>query len=197
MLRFIGSGFQINIDNGGGNGISGNQQLPRITTLSNGQFGVVYQSDYFGNANNLDVVAAILTSDGSLSAVPYVDVDIAAQDQDQPTAAPLLGGGLGVVFTNQLHADGTSDSTSNITYVAVAANGSLGTPLAIGDFNAGAGSDSRMSLPTRVNFNAQNAQGSPCAKLRRKAVRADYIEKNVIVTSARENPLKRHNLTTR
>ena len=65
-------------------------------------------------------------------------------NQSQPVDAALpSGGGFGVVLTNAVHANTAPDTNpTNITYVRVAANGTLGTPLAVGDFDDGLGHDS-------------------------------------------------------
>ena len=145
-MKFLGSDFQINKDAGAGQGIFGNQDLPQITALTDGRFAVVYQSDYSGNASDQESIAAVYNADGSVSSIPYLDVYNAILNQSQPTVAALPGGGFGVVFTNQLHANSSVDANpNNITYVRVAANGTLGTPLAIGDLDSGAGTDNLLN----------------------------------------------------
>ena len=147
-MRFLGSDFQINVDGhligGGGspgNGIVGFQGSPQVTTLSDGRFAVIYQSYFDGSMLNLELIAAIYNADGSVSSIPYLDVFNHSGNQTQPTVAGKLpGGGFGVAFRNEHHADNSVDANPyNITYVRVAANGTLGTPLAIGDFNTGNG----------------------------------------------------------
>ena len=60
--------------------------------------------------------------------------------------APRSDGGVGVVFTNALHADTTVDANGpNITYRPVTAAGVLGLPLAVGDFNDGGGHDALLN----------------------------------------------------
>jgi hypothetical protein len=136
-LLLNGSEFQVNVDNGGGNGISGNQFLPDAATLTDGRFAIGYESNLFGGADH-GAIARIVDS-----SVTYVDVFFnAGSIQSNPALAPRLDGGFGVAFTNQSHADNTADATGpNITYRTVSATGALGTPLAIGDFNFGAGHD--------------------------------------------------------
>ncbi len=58
----------------GGNGFLGSQQLPQVTTLSDGRFAVVYQSDYDGSATTRKLIAAIYNADGGASSITYLDV---------------------------------------------------------------------------------------------------------------------------
>ena len=138
-----GADLQINSDNGGGNGVTGAQQFPQITTLADGRFAVVYQSPLFGNAADNNIIAAIVNPDGSLSSPSYLDVFNVGGQQTTPAAAARPGGGFGVVFANERHADGTVDPNgTNITYRTVSATGVLGaTAIAIADFNGGTGQD--------------------------------------------------------
>jgi len=62
-----GSEFQINVNSGGNNGISGAQDLADITLLPDGRFVVAYQSDYFGSATDTDPIAAIFSEVGGTS----------------------------------------------------------------------------------------------------------------------------------
>ena len=56
--------------------------------------------------------------------------------------AARLDGGFGVVFQNDRHANNTVDANGpNITYVPVSAAGAVLSPIAVADFNAGAGHD--------------------------------------------------------
>ena len=136
-MRFLGSDFQININSGAGDGVLGNQDLPQVTVLSDGRFAVVYQSDHLGDNTDPDPIAALYNVDGSVSSFNFLDVLNHTGSQSQPTiAGQLPGGSFGVVFTNDRHANGSVDvNPNNITYVQVAANGTLGTPLAIADFS--------------------------------------------------------------
>ena len=138
-----GPDVQINTDNGGGNGVAGPQQFPQITALADGRFAVVYQSPSLGNAADTNIIAAIVNPDGSLSSPGYLDVFNISGHQTTPAVAARPGGGFGVVFTNERHADGTLDpNRTNITWRTVSAAGVLSaTSLAIGDFNGGAGQD--------------------------------------------------------
>jgi FG-GAP-like repeat len=138
-MRFLGSDFQININSGAGDGVLGNQLHPQVAVLTDGRFAVVYQSDHLGDPTDPDPIAALYNVDGSLSSFNFLDVLNHTGSQSQPTiAGQLPGGSFGVVFTNDRHANGSVDANpGNITYVRVAANGTLGTPLAIGDFGVG------------------------------------------------------------
>ena len=60
-----GSEFQINVNSGGNNGISGAQDLADIALLPDGRFVVAYQSDYFGSATDTDPIFAIFSDVGS------------------------------------------------------------------------------------------------------------------------------------
>ncbi len=142
-VKFLGSDFQINAFFSG-SGLAGDQWFGQVTTLSDGRFAVVYQSDYMGNTFDPDVLRAIYNADGTSPLYGFVNGYAGAQDE--PAVAPRLDGGFGVAFVNTQHADGTPDSNpNNITYVRVAANGFDGTPLAIGDFDGGFGHDNLLS----------------------------------------------------
>ena len=62
-----GSEFQINVNSGGNNGISGAQDLANLAVLSDGRFVVAYQSDYFGSATDTDPIFAIFQASGATS----------------------------------------------------------------------------------------------------------------------------------
>jgi VCBS repeat protein len=132
--RFLGSDFQINILDIA-DGIAGNQQLPQVTTLSDGRFAVVYQDDFNGGIADNDPIAAIFNADGTTSS-GFVRVNGFVGLETQPHDAALPGGGFGVVWTDSLHAAGTADAApTNINYQRVNADGSISTPeLPIGDF---------------------------------------------------------------
>ena len=120
-----GPDVQINTDNGGGNGVTGAQQFPQISTLADGRFAVVYQSPSFGNAADNDIIAAIVNADGTLAGSS--DVFNVGGQQTTPAVAARSDGGFGVVFANERHADGTVDPNgTNITYRTVSAAGGLG-----------------------------------------------------------------------
>jgi FG-GAP-like repeat len=139
-IRFLGSDFQINIlDTSSGTGIAGNQILSQVTTLSDGRFAVVYQSDFQGNSADTDPVEALFDNSGNFSS-PATTIIYSAHGapglQTQPVVTARPGGGFGIAFTNVLHADGTADANgTNITYVPIAASGQPGLPLAVADFN--------------------------------------------------------------
>jgi len=136
-----GSEFQINFNSGGNNGISGAQDLADLALLSDGRFVVAYQSDYFGSATDSDPIVAIFNANGGTS-LAYRDVYNAGALQKMPAVAERLNGGLGVVFQNERHANNTVDANGpNITYVPVTATGGVLSPIAVADFNAGAGHD--------------------------------------------------------
>jgi hypothetical protein len=136
-----GSEFQINVNSGGNNGISGAQDLADIALLPDGRFVVAYQSDYFGSATDTDPIVAIFSEVGGTS-LAYRDTYNAGALQKMPAVAPRLNGGLGVVFQNERHANNTVDANGpNITYVPVTATGGVLSPIAVADFNAGAGHD--------------------------------------------------------
>ena len=110
--------------------------MPQVTALGDGRFAVVYQSSYVGSADT-DIVEAFFNADGSASTPVVETVYFLGVFETQPVAAALPGGGDGVAFTNQLHADGSTDvNPGNITYVRVGPTGAPGTPLAIADFNS-------------------------------------------------------------
>jgi hypothetical protein len=141
-IRFLGQDFQINsFDSPTLSGILGNQGLPRVTTLSDGRFAAVYESEFQGDSTDFDIVGAVFAADGSPSTPIVKTIYGALKQQLQPVDAALPGGGFGTAFYNQLHADGTLDANGlNIIYERVSATGVAGTPLAIGDLN-GTGSD--------------------------------------------------------
>ena len=133
--------FQININSGGNNGISGAQDLADLALLADGRFVVTYQSDYFGSATDTDPIAAIFNPNGTASPA-YRDVYNAGAFQKVPAVAGRLNGGFGEVFQNDRHANNTVDANGpNITYVPVSAAGAVLSPIAVADFNAGAGHD--------------------------------------------------------
>src|ERR1044071_2787675 len=116
-----GPEFQINVNTGGNNGISGDQDLSNLAVLSDGRFVVTYQSDYFGSATDTDPIAAIFNANGTTS-LAYQDVYNAGALQKAPAVAARLNGGFGVVFQNDRHANNTVDANGpNITYVPVSA----------------------------------------------------------------------------
>ena len=67
IITPFGPEFQININHGGNNGISGAQDLANLAVLSDGRFVVTYQSDYFGSATDTDPIVAIFNTDGTTS----------------------------------------------------------------------------------------------------------------------------------
>jgi VCBS repeat protein len=140
-VKFLGSDFQINADVGGGSNILLSQSLPQVMALSDGRFAVAYEADDPANTGGVQPIAAIYNADGSVS-LSYLAAYTDAGSDPEPTLAALPGGGFGVVFVNPTHANHSPDALPrNITYVRVAANGTLGTPLSIGDFNGGLGHD--------------------------------------------------------
>ena len=144
MATFItpfGPEFQINVNSGGNNGISGAQDLANLAVLSDGRFVVAYQSDYFGSATDTDPIFAIFQASGATS-LSYQDAFNAGGHQKVPAVAERLNGGFGMVFQNDRHANGTVDSNGpNITYVPVSAAGGPLSPIGVGDFNSGSGHD--------------------------------------------------------
>ena len=62
--------FQINVNSGGNNGISGAQDLADVALLPDGRFVVAYQSDYFGSATDTDPIFAIFNDVGTHIARP-------------------------------------------------------------------------------------------------------------------------------
>jgi hypothetical protein len=137
----LGPDFQININSGANNGISGNQDLADVALLPDGRFVVVYQSEYFGDSADTDPIFAIFNENGSTS-LAYSDVFNAGTHQRVPAVAASSTGGFGVVFQNDRHANNTADANGpNITYVPVSATGAIGSRIAVGDFDAGAGHD--------------------------------------------------------
>ena len=136
-----GSEFQINVNSGGNNGISGAQDLADIALLPDGRFVVAYQSDYFGSATDTDPIFAIFNATGTTS-LAYRDAFNAGGHQKVSAVAERLNGGFGVVFQNDRHANGTVDANGpNITYVPVSAAGGLLSPIGVADFNSGSGHD--------------------------------------------------------
>jgi hypothetical protein len=141
ILTPSGAEFQINVNSGGNNGISGAQDLANLAVLTDGRFVVTYQSDYFGTATDTDPIVAIFNPGGTTS-FAYGDVHNAGGLQKAPAVAERLNGGLGVVFQNERHANNTVDANGpNITYVPVTGTGGVLSPIAVADFNAGAGHD--------------------------------------------------------
>ena len=140
-IRFLGSDFQINSLHIA-DGIAGDQTLPIVTTLSDGRFAVVYQDDYNGSAADRDPIAAIFNADGTTSTA-FIRINPVTGQETQPVDAALPGGGFGVVWTDDHHANTTADATgTDINYQRVNAAGTLvNAPLAIADFNAGTGHD--------------------------------------------------------
>ncbi len=133
--------FQINVNSGGNNGISGAQDLADLALLPDGRFVVAYQSDYFGSATDTDPIVAIFNAAGFASPA-YRDVYNASALQKAPAVTARLNGGLGVVFQNERHANNSPDALGpNITYSPVSAAGAVLAPIAIADFNSGAGHD--------------------------------------------------------
>jgi hypothetical protein len=140
-LAAFGSDFQININNGGGNGINGAQEIPDLALLPDGRFVVGYQSNYFGSATDNEAIVAIFNPNGTAS-LGYNDVFNAGAHQMATAVAPRLNGGFGVTFQNARHVDNSVDANGpNITYRPVSASGALSASLAVADFNAGAGHD--------------------------------------------------------
>ncbi len=140
-MRFLGSDFQINKDIGGGHEVLGNQEFPQATTLSDGRFAVVYQSNL--NPTDPDPVATIFNADGTAS-FDFVDLFSEGSTSVQPVVAALPGGGFGVAFTNDGHFNNTIDpNPNNIVYASAAADaaGTVSSTLSVGDFNGGAGHD--------------------------------------------------------
>ena len=65
IITPFGPEFQININSGGNNGISGAQDLANLAVLPDGRFVVAYQSDYFGSATDTDPIVAIFNASGT------------------------------------------------------------------------------------------------------------------------------------
>ena len=142
IIKPFGPEFQININSGGNNGISGAQDLANLAALSDGRFVVAYQSDYFGSATDTDPIFAIFNASGT-TLLSYRDAFNASGHQKAVAVAERLNGGFGMVFQNDRHANGTVDSNGpNITYVPVSAAGGTLSPIGVGDFNSGSGHDS-------------------------------------------------------
>src|SRR5262245_27674034 len=111
-LLLNGTEFQVNVDNGGGNGLLGTQQNPDATALTDGRFSIGYQSAFNGNPLEQEVVVRTLGGDD------YADVFSIVEFQGQPALAARLNGTMGYVFTNRRHADTTADGagdSDNIT----------------------------------------------------------------------------------
>src|SRR5262245_5829898 len=139
-LQTSGSEFQVNLDLGLGQGILGDQAAPDATVLNDGRFVIGYLSAFNGNNLDKDPIIRIL------GGVNFLDTYFAGSQQSDPVLAPRSDGGVGVVFTNALHADTTVDANGpNITYRPVTAAGVLGLPLAVGDFNDGGGHDALLN----------------------------------------------------
>ena len=133
--------FRSTSNSGGNNGISGAQDLPDVAVLPDGRFVVTYQSDYFGSATDTDPIVAIFEVNGATS-LAYRDTYNAGALQKTPVATARLDGGFGVAFQNERHANNTVDANGpNITYVPLSAAGGVLSPIAVADFNAGAGHD--------------------------------------------------------
>src|SRR6187551_393914 len=98
-LTALGPEFQVNINSGGNNGISGAQDLADAALLPDGRFVVTYQSDYFGSATDTDPIAAIFGANGTAS-LAYRDLFNFGAHQKVPAVAARLDGGFGVVFQN-------------------------------------------------------------------------------------------------
>jgi FG-GAP-like repeat len=131
-----GSEFQVNVNGGGGDGIIGPQNLPEAVALTDGRLAVAYQSPFQGDVNNTNIIVNVLGANSFLE--PY---DFPAL-QTRPALAAAAGGGFGLVFINELHANGSADANGpNVTYVPVTGGGAFGAALAIADFNGGAGHD--------------------------------------------------------
>src|SRR5262245_28048359 len=104
IITALAPEFQINVNNGGNNGISGNQDLASLAVLSDGRFVVAYQSEFFGASTDNDPIAAIFNVNGTTS-LSYVDVNNSGAQQRVPAVAGRLDGGFGVVFQNDRHAN--------------------------------------------------------------------------------------------
>jgi hypothetical protein len=140
-LIAFGPDFQININSGGGNGISGAQEIPDLALLPDGRFAVGYQSNYFGSATDNEAIVGLFNANGT-AFFAYNDIFNAGAHQMAAAVAPRLNGGFGTVFQNARHADFTVDANGpNITYTRVTANGAAAAAIAVADFNAGAGHD--------------------------------------------------------
>src|SRR5262249_10655958 len=95
-----------------------------------------------GVSSDPDPIMAVFTADGNVSSPSYRDIYSADSAQITPAIAARPGGGSGIVFTNERHADQSPDTRgTNITYRPVAADGTPGTALAIGEFDFGLGHD--------------------------------------------------------
>jgi hypothetical protein len=140
-LAAFGSDFQININNGGNNGISGAQEIPDLALLPDGRFAVAYQSNYFGSATDNQAIVGLFNANGTAFDA-YNDIFNSAVHQMSAAVAPRLTGGFGAVFQNARHADFSADANGpNITYVRITASGTAAVAVAVADFNAGAGHD--------------------------------------------------------
>lgn len=130
-IKFLSSDFQINF----AGDTMGSQNLPQVTTLTDGRFVVVYQTVTPSN----DTFDQLYSPDGSVS--PGGLGVTFAGDQTQPAVTALLDGTLSVVYTNNYHSNFTADPTgTNISYLHYTIPFSL-SPVPIGDFNNGDGHD--------------------------------------------------------
>ena len=124
ILTPSGAEFQINVNSGGNNGISGAQDLANLAVLTDGRFVVTYQSDYFGSATDTDPIVAIFNSSGTTS-LAYRDAYNAGGLQKVPAVAERLNGGRDGL-QNDRHANNTVDANGpNITYVPVSVPGGV------------------------------------------------------------------------
>src|SRR5262245_26917462 len=115
------SEFQINVNDGGNNGISGAQDAADMALLPDGRFVIAYHSPFFGDGSDNDPIVAIFNEVGSTSLAYRGVYDVGAQ-QIVAAVAPRPSGGFGVVFQNARHANGSADANGpNITYVPVSA----------------------------------------------------------------------------
>src|SRR5262245_42303395 len=133
-----GSEFQVNVNSSqpAGNGLLGIQSVPDAAVLNDGRFVIGYQSEFSGNPADIDPIIRIL------GGVNYLDTDLSFDNQTEPALAPRSDGGVGIVFTNDLHAGAGPDANGpNITYRQVTAVGTVLGALAIGDFDGGLGHD--------------------------------------------------------
>lgn len=80
------------------NGIVGNQILPEIVALDNGNFILVYQNDAGGEGDQ-DIMSIEFSSDGKAVSTPF-RVDFDAGDQEVPDVAPRKGGGYAAVWAD-------------------------------------------------------------------------------------------------
>ena len=108
-LAAFGSDFQININSGGNNGISGAQEIPDLALLPDGRFAIGYQSNYFGSATDNEAIVAIFNANGAAFDA-YTDIFNSAGHQMMPAVAPRLAGGFGTAFQNARHVDFTAST---------------------------------------------------------------------------------------